>query len=222
MGARARAIVPLAIVVGVLSFIWTEVALNFQFHWVTNGAIPGTGLNLPSRFQLIVWIGFIAWGLFFCAGGDSAAAGKMVIASIFGSLGFLAVAGIAPHIKSFPDFWSISLIVAIAAFVLVLILIAGDWYYVAGTFPIFGGLFGLWVSTGIDNWYPNGGGTGSTVARLAHPATAGTGAFSGVLSLPWYWVWIDGLVSAIIGVGIGLLSAKLAAAITPKPASAES
>lgn len=220
MSARAKAIVPLAIVIGVLSFAWTEVALNFQFQWVTNGALGTTGLSLPARFQLIVWIGFISWGLFFAAGGDNAAAGKIIIASIFGSLGFLATAGIAPKIKGFPDFWSISLLVGICALILVLILIAGDWYYVAGTFPIFGGLFGLWVATGIDNWYPNGGGTSSSVSRLSSTATAGAGGFGGVLSLPWYWVWIDGLVSAVIGVVLGVISARLAALLTPKPASA--
>jgi hypothetical protein len=220
MSARAKAIVPLAIVIGILSFAWTEVALNFQFHWVTSGNL-GIGVSLPSHFQLIVWIAFISWGLFFAAGGDNAAAGKIAIASIFGSLGFLATAGIAPKIKGFPDFWSISLLVGICALVLVLVLIAGDWYYVAGTFPIFGGLFGLWVATGIDNWYPNGGGTSSSLARLAKPATAGTGAFGGVLSLPWYWVFIDGLVSALVGVVLGVISARVAAAVTPKPRSAE-
>ena len=221
MSARAKAIVPLAIVIGVLSFAWTEVALNFQFHWVTNGSLGTTGLALPSRFQLIVWVAFISWGLFFAAGGDNAAAGKITVASIFGSLGFLATAGIAPHLADTPKFWSISLLVGICALILVLILIAGDWYYVAGTFPIFGGLFGLWVATGIDNWWPGGAGSSSGLSRLGTTGSPGTGAFGGVLSLPWYWVWIDGLVSAIIGVLLGLISAKVAAAVTPKPRSAE-
>jgi hypothetical protein len=220
MTARAKAIVPLAIVIGVLAFGWTEVALNFQFHWVTNGTLGKTGLALPAHFQLIVWIGFIAWGLFFAAGADNAAAGKIAIASIFGALGFLATAGIAPHLASTPKFWSISLLVGVCALILVLILIIGDWYYVAGTFPIFGALFGLWVSTGIDNWWPGGAGSSSGLSRLAAPGSPGTGAFGGVLSLPWYWVFIDGLVSAIAGVILGIISAKVAAAVTPKPASA--
>jgi hypothetical protein len=221
MNARAKAITPLAIVIGLLSFGWTEVALNFQFHWVTTDQIPGAGLAIPSRFQLIVWIGFIAWGIYFAAGGDDAAFGKTIVSSLFGSLGFLAVAAIAPKIAKEPDFWAISLIVGICAFILVMILILGDWYYVAGTFPIFGAIFGLWVSTGIDNWWANGGGTSSGIGRLAKPATAGTGAFGGVLSTPWQWVWFDGLISAWCGVVLGLASAKLAALITPKPRTAE-
>ena len=35
MSARAKAIAPLAIVIGILSFLWTELSLNFTFHWVT-------------------------------------------------------------------------------------------------------------------------------------------------------------------------------------------
>ena len=205
MVARLRAIAPLALVIGVLGFLWTEFALNFQFHWVTTDTIPGSGLSVPARFQLIVWLAFLGWGLFFAAGGDSAAFGKVVIASIFGSLGFLTTVAIAPQIADIPDFWSISLIIPH--------LVLGDWYYVSGTFVVFGGLFGLWVATGIDNWQPNGGGIGSGIARLADPATAGTGAFGGVLSTPFYWVWFSGLVSAICGVILGFISAKVAAAL---------
>ena len=35
MSARAKAIAPLALVIGILSFLWTELSLNFTFHWVT-------------------------------------------------------------------------------------------------------------------------------------------------------------------------------------------
>ena len=35
MSARAKAITPLAVVIGILSFLWTEFSLNFTFHWVT-------------------------------------------------------------------------------------------------------------------------------------------------------------------------------------------
>ena len=94
--------------------------------------------------------------------------------------------------------------VGIMAFVLVAILIFGDWYYVAGTFPAFAACFGLWVATGIDNWFPNGGGVGNSVSALGDPATAGTGAFGGVLLTPFGWVWFSGLVSLICGVILGL------------------
>lgn len=220
MGARAKAILPLAIVIGILSFLWCEVALNAQFHWITNGDL-GVGLALPANFQLVVWIAFISWGLFFAAGGDNAALGKIVIASIFGSVAALITFALAPKFADLPDFWGISLMVGVMAFVLVVVLIAGDWYYVAGTFPAFAACFGLWVATGIDNWAPNGGGVGSGLKSLGDPTTAGSGAFGGVLSTPWGWVWFSALVTLVIGAILGLVSAKVTAAVTPKPKAVE-
>jgi hypothetical protein len=216
MGARVKAILPLAIVIGVLSFLWCEFALNFQFHWVTNGDL-GVGLALPANFQLPVWIAFVSWGMFFAAGGDNAAFGKIVIASILGSVAALITFALAPKFADLPDFWGISLMVGIMAFVLVAILVAGDWYYVAGTFPAFAACFGWWVSTGLDNWAPNGGGVGSGLSSLAKPATAGSGAFGGVLSTPFGWVWLSAAVTLVCGVILGIVSAKITAALTPRP-----
>lgn len=217
MGARAKAILPLALVIGLLSFGWCELALNFQFHWVTNGDLPGVGLALPKHFQLIVWIAFVTWGLFFAAGGDNAAFGKICIAAAFGSVAALVTFAVAPQIANLPDFWGISLMVAIMAFILVALLIAGDWYYVAGTFPCFAACFGWWVSTGLDNWAPNGGGVGSGLTRLSSPATAGAGAFAGVLSTPFQWVWLSAFVTLVIGAALGLVSAKVTQVVTPRP-----
>jgi hypothetical protein len=216
MGARSRAILPLALVIGVLSFLWCEFSLNFQFHWVTNGDL-GVGLGLPANFQLIVWIAFISWGLFFAAGGDNAAFGKIFLATVFGSVAALVTFAAAPKIADLPDFWGISLMVGIMAFVLVAILIAGDWYYVAGTFPCFAACFGWWVSTGLDNWAPNGGGVGSGLNSLADPATAGSGAFGGVLSTPFGWVWLGAWATLVCGVVLGIVSAKVTQVLTPRP-----
>ena len=74
MGARAKAIFPLALVIGVLSFLWTEFSLNFTFHWVTVAGtdVPGA-VGVPQNFHLILPTAFISWGLFFAAGGDNAA-----------------------------------------------------------------------------------------------------------------------------------------------------
>ncbi len=212
MGARAQAILPLALVVGVLSFLWTEFALNFTFHWVTDGDL-GIGLALPSNFHLILPTAFISWGMFFMAGGDNAAFGKVLVACIFGT--------VAALVTMLPDFWGIALWVGIFAFVLVAILIAGDWYYVAGTFPAFAATFLWWIATGLDGWAANGGGVGNSIAALGDPATAGTGAFGGVISTPWTFVWLNTLVTLVCGCILGIVSAKVAAAITPKPRAAE-
>jgi len=118
-----------------------------------------------------------------------------------------------------PDFWGIALWVGIFAFVLVAILIAGDWYYVAGTFPAFASVFLWWIATGLDGWAPNGGGVGNSIQALTD--APGSGAFGGVISTPWQYVWLNTLVSLLCGVVLGVVSAKLAAALTPKPKTAE-
>ena len=154
MGARAKAILPLAAVVGVLSFLWTELSLNFTFHWVTQTDElfgPDT-VGLPEHFHLILPTAFISWGLFFAAGGDNAAFGKIFIASIFGSVAALITMPLAFNTADNPDFWGIALWVGVFAFILVAILIAGDWYYVAGTFPMFAAVFLWWIATGLDGW----------------------------------------------------------------------
>jgi hypothetical protein len=219
MSARAKAITPLAIVIGVLSFLWTEFSLNFTFHWVTDGDL-GIGLELPGNFHLILPIAFISWGLFFAAGGDNAAFGKIIVACIFGTVAALVTMPLSWTTADLPDFWGISLWVGIFALVLVMVLILGDWYYVAGTFPAFASVFVWWIATGLDGWATNGGGVGNSVEALGAPATAGSGAFGGVISTPWGWVWFNVLVTLVCGVILGILSAKIAAVLTPKPKAA--
>ena len=217
MGARAKAITPLALVIGVLSFLWTEFSLNFTFHWVTDGDL-GIGLELPKNFHLILPIAFISWGLFFAAGGDNAAFGKILVACIFGSVAALITMPLAFKTADLPDFWGISLWVGVFAFILVMILILGDWYYVAGTFPAFASVFVWWIATGLDGWAANGGGVGNGLDALK--AAPGTGAFGGVISTPWAWVWFSVLVTLACGCVLGILSAKLAGVLTPKPMAA--
>jgi hypothetical protein len=91
---------------------------------------------------------------------------------------------------------------------------------VAGTFPCFAAVFLWWIATGLDGYVPNGGGTDNTVESLADPLTAGSGAFGGLISLPWQWVWFDTWVTLVCGVILGIISAKVTAAITPKPKAA--
>ncbi|HJZ60642.1 MAG TPA: DUF1097 family protein [Miltoncostaeaceae bacterium] len=216
MGPRAKAITPLALVIGVLSFLWTEFSLNFTFHWVSNNLPAAAGVDQPKNFHLILPTAFIAWGLFFAAGGDNAAFGKIFLAIVFGTVAALVTMPLAFKTADFPDFWGIALWVGIFAFILVMILILGDWYYVAGTFPCFAAVFLWWIATGLDGWVANGGGIDNSLAQ----GKAGAGAFGGLISTPWPWVWFDTFVSLVCGVVLGIVSAKVAAAITPKPRAA--
>jgi hypothetical protein len=236
MSARAKAIAPLAIVIGIISFLWTELSLNFSFNWVTAGDGNFVGFGVPENFHLILPVAFITYGLFFAAGGDNAAFGKIFLATVFGTVAALVTMPLAfktadSNIAEFiagdasatPDFWGIALWVGIFAFVLVMILIAGDWYYVAGTFPCFAAVFLWWIATGLDGYVPeavSGSALSGDEFLAAMPGTGGTGAAAGLLSTPWYWVWFSTWVTLVCGCILGIVTAKITAAVTPKPKAA--
>lgn len=220
MAERLRASLPLALVIGVLAFVWCEFSLNFTFHWVTSGNL-GNGLSLPDSFHLVTAAAFVAWGFFFAAGADTQAFTKVVIASITGPLAALALMGLSAKTADLPDFWSISLWVMILAILLVLMTALGEWHYVPAAFGAFAAVVLWWTATGLDFWAPLGGGVGNSVKALGDPATAGAGAFGGVISTPWTWVWIDVTVSLLCGCVLGLISVKVTALITPAAAEDE-
>jgi hypothetical protein len=218
MTARLKSTIPLALVIGVLALIWTDVALNFTFHWVTAGDL-GNGLSLPASFHLIVPAGFVSWGFFFAAGADTAAFVKVVAASVTGGLAALGAMALSSATAPLPDFWGIALWVGVFAVVLVLMSALGDWHYVPATFGAFASVFFWWTATGLDYWAPKGGGIGNSVAALGDPATAGAGAFGGVISTPFVFVWLSVTASLLCGCLLGLASVKLTALVTPAAAA---
>lgn len=213
MSDRLKGTLPLAISVGILAFIWLEVSLNFSFHWVTNGDL-GNGLGLPANLHLIAPAGLISWAMFFAAGGDAAAAGKVALGSTIGAVAGFALMAIAPEIAGLPDFWGIALTAAIGAVVVVAASAIGTIYY---TPAVFGGLAAIlfwWIATGLDGWAPGGGGKENSIEALGNPETAGTGAFNGVLSTPIEWVFVSGLLSLLAGVVLGQASVWLAGVLS--------
>ena len=220
MAARLKGFLPLALVIGVLAFLYVEFALNFSFHWFTDGDL-GNGLELPKSFHLVVPAAFVAWGMFFAAGGDDAAFEKVGIANVFGCAAALIMIILANATADLPDFWGISLWVGVMSALLVAFAALGDWYYIPATFPAFASVVFWWLATGADGWAENGGGVGNSVEALGDPATAGLGAFAGILSTPYEWVAINIFVTLLIGAVLGITSAKLAAAITPKERTEE-
>jgi hypothetical protein len=221
MTARLKSTLPLALVIGVLALVWTDVALNFTFHWVTAGDL-GNGLSLPANFHLIVPAGFVSWGFFFAAGADSAAFVKVVAASITGGLAALGAMALSSATAPLPDFWGIALWVGIFAVVLVLMSALGDWHYIPATFGAFASVFFWWTATGLDYWAPHGGGIGNSVKALGDPSTAGAGAFGGVISTPFVWVWVSVTASLLCGCLLGIASVKVTALLTPTAAAVES
>ena len=117
-------------------------------------------------------------------------------------------------------FRSLSLGVAVAAGLLVILGGLGEWYVIPVTFASFACCVFWSIATGLDGWAANGGGVGNSLQALGKPATAGAGAFGGVISTPYGWVAVNTFATLIVGCACGLASARLAAALTPKPATA--
>ena len=213
MIAKIKGVLPLAIIIGVLSFLYVEFVLNFTFHWVTDGDL-GIGLELPSNFHLVVPAGFVTWGIFFMLGADNAAFVKTLIATIVGAVGALALMVVGPALADLPDFWGLALAVGIIAFVLVLAVPVSDKYNVGASFPTFASVVFWWFATGLDGWADKGGGVGNSLTALQDPATAGAGAFGGVISTPYFMVFVNVLVTLVIGAIFGFASARINALVT--------
>jgi hypothetical protein len=219
MAERMKGLLPLATAVALVAFVYVEVTLNFTFHWVTNGDL-GNGLSLPASFHFVVPAGFVAWAMFFALGGDREAIRRVSIGSVFGCGAALLMMAFVTVAKGLPDFWSISLGVAVAAGLLVVLGGLGEWFSIPMTFASFACCVFWWIATGLDGWADHGGGIGNSVGALAKPATAGAGAFGGVISTPYGWVAVNTFATLLVGCLCGVASARLAGVLTPKPAAA--
>jgi len=215
MSQKMKATVPLALAVAVIAFVYVEFTANFTFHWVTNGTLGTTGLDLPSNFHLVIPAGFVSWGLFFALGADNAALRTVAINSLIGCLAGLILFAFVHAVKGIPDFWAISLGVAVIAFILIVLSGGFPWISVPVIFCTFAAAVFWWIATGLDGWAAGGGGS---LAALAKPTTAGAGAFGGVLSTPYGFVALNVAVTLLIGCLCGTLSVKFAGILTPKTA----
>lgn len=220
MASRIKALLPLAVAVAALTFIWLEVSLNFTFHWMTDGDL-GIGMSLPSNFHLVPPAAFISWAVFFAAGANKRAFGTSAAAVTIGAVAALVLMVVAPLVADLPDFWGIASVTAVIALVAVLASAAGEWYFTPGVFAGFASVVFWWVATGLDGWAENGGGVGNSLQALADPATAGNGAFGGVISTPVPWVFVSVAVTLLCGCVLGILSVTLAGALTPRSAAVE-
>jgi hypothetical protein len=218
MAERMKGLLPLAIAVALVAFVYVEVALNFTFHWATDSDL-GNGLSLPKSFHFAVPAAFVSWALFFVLGGDGAAIRRVSIGSVFGCGAALLLFVFVTVTKGLPDFWTISLGVAVLAGILVVLGGLGEWFVIPVTFATFACCLFWWIATGLDGWADHGGGIGNSVQALSKPATAGAGAFGGVISTPYGWVAVNVFFTLMVGCLCGLASARLAGVLTPKPAT---
>ena len=199
---------PLAVAFGVLAFGWIELSLNFSFQWNDNGDL-GNGLGLPANFHLVAPAAFVTWALVFAAGADLAAITKVAVASTIGATAGLVLMALSPKTAELPDFWGIALWVGVLGFAAVMLSVF-EWYYAPAALTAFAVVVFWWTVTGLDGWAEKGGGVGSGLESLAQPTTAGTGAFGGVLSTPYTWVWVSCLASLLAGCALAYLNTTLA------------
>lgn len=219
MASKIKPVLPVAVAVAVIVFIYLEVALNFTFHWVTDGNL-GNGLSLPSNFHLVPPAGFVSWGMFFALGADNSALRSVAINSLIGAVAALALFAFVTATKGLPDFWTISLGTALLGFIIIVGSAVWSWIAVPVIFTGFAAAVFWWVATGLDGWAPHGGGIGNSVAALSKPATAGAGAFGGVISTPYGWVALNVAVTLLVGCVCGAATVRLAALITPRQRAA--
>jgi Protein of unknown function (DUF1097) len=217
MSTKLRLTLPLALTIGVLAFAYVEFAANFSFHWVTSGSL-GNGLDMPAKFHLVIPAAFLTWGMFFVLGANNEAAKLVSINCVLGALCGLLLFFMIHEIKKAPDFWGISLSVGVIAFVVVMATALSDLVNVPTIFVSFAGTIFWWLATGADGWVPGSPthNPAGVVTALKAGTTAGSGAFSGVLSTPYGFVALNMGVTMLIGVVFGVASARIAAVITPK------
>jgi hypothetical protein len=218
MSDRLKQTAPLAISIGVLAFLWSEFALNFNLHWFTVADGVFGKFGLPQNFQIVLPATFVTWGLFFALGSDRAALRKTLIACTTGSLGAVVIMTLGPSLAGLPSLWGIALTIALVGGGLVLLsaVSAEGSLPAAPAFVCAAAVLFWWFATGLDNYVPGGKGP-HTVAALVvaltkHPLAAGTGALGGLFSTPWPWVVLSSWVSLICGSLLGVLSRVLASA----------
>jgi hypothetical protein len=218
MPKRLTAIAPLAISIGIVAFLWSEFALNFNLHWFTVADGVFGKFGLPQHFQLVLPATFVTWGLFFALGADGKALRTTLIACTTGAVGGIVIMTLGPALAGLPSLWGISLAIAIVGAGLVLLsAVSEDGSFAAApAFACAASVLFWWFATGLDNYVANGKGP-HTVAALGlaltkHPLAAGTGALGGLLSTPWTWVAFSTWVSLLCGPALGFVSGLLAQA----------
>jgi Protein of unknown function (DUF1097) len=94
----------LSISIAVLGAIWAFLALG------------------PLSAYTLVWVGFIAWGCFFAAGGDNTALIKTIVGTIYGAIiGWIALAIIANvAVPALGTVWP-AIVVGVTVFFLVIV-----------------------------------------------------------------------------------------------------
>jgi hypothetical protein len=217
MSHRLKQVVPLAISVGLVAFIWSELTLNFNLHWFTVADGVFGKFGLPEKFQLVLPATFVTWGLYYALGADRAALRKTLISACTGTVGAIVIMTLGPALAGLPSLWGLAVAIGIVGGGLVILsAVTEDGSFAAApAFVCAASVLFWWFATGLDNYVPGAAGphtvAGLGLALTKHPLAAGTGALGGLLSTPWQFVALSVWVSLLCGPILGLLCRSLAA-----------
>jgi hypothetical protein len=217
MSTRMKMVLPLAVSIGVVAFVWSELTLNFNLHWFTVADGVFGKFGLPERFQLVLPATFVTWGLYYVLGANRVALRKTMLAATTGTVGAIVIMTLGPALAGLPSLWGISLAIGIVGGGLVLLssLSANDYLPAAPAFACAASVLFWWFATGLDNYVPGAAGPHTAaalgLALTTHPLAAGTGALGGLFSTPWPWVALSVWVSMLCGPVLGAVSRALAA-----------
>src|SRR6201987_1531949 len=226
MSHRLKQAIPLAVSIGLVAFVWSELTLNFNLHWFTVADGVFGKFGLPEKFQLVLPATFVTWGLYSALGADRVAMRKTLIAATTGTMSAVVIMTLGPALAGLPSLWGIALAIAIVGGGLVILSAVGEdgSLSAAPAFVCAASVLFWWFATGLDNYVPGAAGP-HTVAALGlaltkHPLAAGTGALGGLFSTPWPFVALSVWASLLFGPLLGALSRTLAAAPSRVSASA--
>lgn len=208
----------MALSIGLVAFIYSELSLNFNLHWLTVADGVFGKFGLPQKFQLVLPATFVTWGLYYALGSDRVAMRKTVIAACTGTIGAIVIMVLGPAVAGLPSLWGIALAIGLVGGGLVILAAVTDdgSFAAAPAFVCAASVLFWWFATGLDNYVPGAAGP-HTVAALdlaltKHPLAAGTGALGGLFSTPWQFVALSVWVSLLVGPLLGYVSRALAAA----------
>jgi hypothetical protein len=113
MSHRLKQSIPLALSIGVVAFIWSELTLNFNLHWFTVADGVFGKFGLPEKFQMVLPATFVTWGLYYVLGADRIALRKTLIAATSGTVGAIVIMTLGPALAGLPSLWGIALAIGI-------------------------------------------------------------------------------------------------------------
>jgi Protein of unknown function (DUF1097) len=144
MGARMKGLWPLAIVGGVLVFLWVDFCFDANFGPKITGPIP--------QFSAACAAAFVSWGFYFAAGTGKSGFQKALVGSVFGVVAGWLLMMIGPKVSG--QIWGAALTAGVLAIILIFCIAINDIVFVPAAFGAFASVVFVWIITGLANLAP--------------------------------------------------------------------